>query len=71
MDLLDIDVADTVISKVLPGKAVLRGSRHVEFGYALAKFKRMINVGPGSENLFHELPSVQRFASIEEAIAAL
>ena len=71
LDLADIDRADTVISKVLPGKPVLRGSRHVEFGYALALGKKLINVGPGSENLFHELPSVQRFPTIQDAIAAL
>jgi len=35
-----------------------RGGRHVEFGYAMAKGKRLIVVGY-RENLFHEHPSVE------------
>lgn len=54
-DLNDIDSVDMVISFTeQPGIANAgRGGRHVEFGYALAKGKRLLIVGP-AENLFHE-----------------
>lgn len=47
------------------------GGRHVETGLALAWKKRVMVVGPPSQNVFHYLPGVERFANIDEAIAAL
>jgi len=70
-DLEDIDDSDALISFVLPNSTYPRGSRHVEFGYALAKGKIMINIGPGSENIFHDLPQVTVFEKIEDAIVWL
>jgi hypothetical protein len=48
-----------------------RAGRHVEFGYALAREKRMIVVGDVKENIFHYLPQVKHFATFEEALAYL
>lgn len=72
MDLDDIDRADVVISCTLPkGTVFSSGGRHVEFGYALAKDKLIINVGPNEENIFHHLPQVTIVPTIEEAIRSL
>lgn len=73
MDLGDVDEADAVISMTLtPGSMFSSGGRHVEFGYALARGKRLIIVNSvGPENIFHELPQVMRARSIEDAIRYL
>jgi nucleoside 2-deoxyribosyltransferase len=42
-----------------------RGGRHVEFGYAVALSKRVMIVGP-LENLFHFLPEVLQFDTIDD-----
>lgn len=47
-----------------------RGGRHVEFGYAMAKGKRLIVVGH-RENLFHEHPAVEFFASMWDMVRAI
>jgi hypothetical protein len=60
-DIEDIEAAETVISFTYPDGGG-KGGRHIEFGYALAKGKRMILVGP-RENIFHTLPEVERFES--------
>lgn len=53
IDLVDIDASDCLISSTLNrGDLFTGGGRHVEFGYALAKGKKLINVG-GYENVFH------------------
>lgn len=60
-DLEDIDAADVVVcftEEHIPGANTGRGGRHVEFGYALAKGKRIIIVGP-IENVFYSLDSDQ------------
>jgi hypothetical protein len=54
-DLDDLDEADWVISFTGGG---LKGGRHVELGYALARGKRLFVVGP-RENVFHTLPAVE------------
>lgn len=56
-DLEDLDAADTVISFTGSGG---KGGRHIEFGYGLARGKRMVAVGP-RENIFHTLPEVEHF----------
>lgn len=71
MDLEDINEADVVISKTLKrGDLFTGGGRHVEFGYALAKGKHLINVG-GYENVFHKLPNVMSVPTILAAIPIL
>jgi hypothetical protein len=56
-DLDDIDAADTLIAfSDYPGQG--KGGRHIEFGYALAKGKRIILVGT-RENVFHALDRVE------------
>lgn len=49
-DLEDIDAADTLIA--FTGIPSTTGGMHVEFGYALAKGKRLVIVGPYA-NIFH------------------
>lgn len=57
-DLEDIDAADyLVLFSEDPDEKFVRGGRHVEFGYALAKGKKIIVVGP-KENIFHYEPNV-------------
>lgn len=55
-DLQDINRSDVLIffseSEMTP-----RGSRHVEFGYALAKQLDIVVIGP-TENIFHEYARV-------------
>ena len=41
-----------------------RGGRHVEFGYALARGKRLIAIG-GQENIFHFLPEIVHYSDID------
>lgn len=52
MDLADIDEAEVVVSFTEPPGVYSRGGRHVEFGYALARGKSLVIVGP-AENIFH------------------
>lgn len=58
IDLRDVDSADAVIFfSEAPPNSRTRGGKHVEFGYALAKGKRLFIVG-GCHNVFHYLPEV-------------
>lgn len=71
IDLEDIDAADVVISKTLKrGDLFTGGGRHIEFGYAYSKGKRLINIG-GYESVFHHLPNVVTIPTLEEAIELL
>lgn len=55
IDLEDIDEAECMISSTLNrGELYTGGGRHIEYGYALAKGKKLINVG-GYESVFHNL----------------
>lgn len=47
-----------------------RGGRHVEFGAAIAMEKPVVIVGP-RENLFHYLPGIPQFDTIQKALNAL
>lgn len=71
-DLADLELADVVISFTeepgVGGRA--RGGRHVEFGYAYARGKRLAIVGP-LENVFHALLGVMRFPDWETCRDAL
>lgn len=62
IDLRDVDSADALIFfAASPEGSRTRGGKHVEFGYALAKGKRIFLVGMPA-NVFHHLPGVvQRF----------
>jgi hypothetical protein len=57
-DLDDLDTADWVVS--FTGAGGRRGGRHVEFGYAFARNKRLFVIGP-REHVFHTLPEVEHF----------
>lgn len=62
-DLEDIDRADVVVSYTLKrGTQFVRGGRHVEFGYGLAKGKKVIVIGD-LENIFHNHPKVRQYAT--------
>lgn len=67
VDLEDIDAADyLILYSEDPDKGTPRGGRHVEFGYALAKGKSIIVIGP-KENIFHALPGIQHVRFTWEA----
>src|SRR5216684_4706678 len=69
LDLTDIDASSVVISKLLPPRtmSLSRGGRHVEFGYAIAKGKRLICIGNEPENVFHNLPQVELYPHLTAA----
>ena len=72
MDIADLDYADTIISYSLPPKTNhTGGGRHVEFGYCYATGKRMIVIGPKGEHIFHHLPNIEHFETLEEAMKTL
>lgn len=64
LDLIDIDAADvmfcltetTALGFDVPA-SLARGGRHVEVGYAIAREKPILVIGP-RENLFHGMASV-------------
>lgn len=67
-DLADIDRADTLLFFAEdPLVGTPRGGRHVEFGYALGKFKRVVVIG-GPENIFHYLGTVVHFPTVQSFI---
>lgn len=61
-DIEDINNCDCVISLMEEPRNDGRGGRHVEFGYALAKGKRLMIVGD-KETVFHDLPEVEVFSN--------
>jgi hypothetical protein len=73
-DIEDLASADCLVSftehptQVAPWAA--RGGRHVEFGVALASRLRLCIVGP-RENVFHHLPKVEVYATVDDLIAGL
>lgn len=68
-DLLDLGMADVAIffteEPGSPGRG--RGGRHVEFGWALARFKTIAVVGP-RENVFYCVRGVHQFDTWEECL---
>lgn len=69
IDLCDIDISDCMISHTLNrGDLFTGGGRHIEYGYAMAKGKKLINVG-GSESVFHTIAIT--VPTIEDAIGML
>lgn len=70
LDLEDVDRADTVISFTFPrGTLTSGGGRHVEFGYGLARGKRLVVIGY-RENVFHHAPSVDVYETLDAWIAS-
>ena len=67
-DLFDIDNSDTfILFSEDPKQLFCRGGRMVEYGYALAKQKRMIVIGP-AQNIFMLFPCVTRYETWEDFI---
>lgn len=68
-DLDDIQAADMLVlfSETMSAP---RGSRHVEFGYALALGKFLMVIGP-RENIFHTLPQILVVQDYHAALRAL
>jgi nucleoside 2-deoxyribosyltransferase len=70
IDLADIEEADAfVFFAEDPKVGTPRGGRHVEFGYALARGKRMIVIG-GQENIFHYLPEIVHYQTVQDFLDA-
>jgi nucleoside 2-deoxyribosyltransferase len=67
-DIAEIDAADALLLLTQPPtQPTVRGGRHVEFGYALGKGKRVVCFGP-AENIFHHLPNVAVAKTYSDAI---
>ena len=72
MDLDDIDSSDAIICKIFPrGTPISGGGRHIEFGYAMAKGKRLMCVGEGAETVFHLMHNVTVYDTIKDAVRNL
>jgi nucleoside 2-deoxyribosyltransferase len=69
VDLDDIDACDIFVLFGDKVPKTIRGGKHVEFGYALAKGKRVVVIGP-QENIFQYLPHVVRYRSLEDFLDA-
>lgn len=66
MDMEDVRRSDLVISFTHPReKPQHGGGRHVEFGMAAAWGKQQWIVGP-REQIFHDLPGVKQFDTVQE-----
>jgi nucleoside 2-deoxyribosyltransferase len=69
LDVDDVDAADVVVSFTQPyGSLNKGGGRHVEFGYGLARGKRVVVIGE-RENVFHHHPSVEVYHTLDEWLA--
>ena len=66
-DLEDILCADILILLAELQTASNTGGRHVEFGFALARNKRVMVVG-SRQNLFHYLPNVETFPTWKQCL---
>lgn len=66
LDLEDVAEADGIILFTHPkGEPQPGGGRFVEFGYAMARQKRLVVIGP-AENVFIDHPDVEQFDSWDE-----
>lgn len=71
MDIEDVDAADTVVSFTQPERSYnIGGGRHTELGYALAKGKRLVVIGP-REQIFHYHPAVEVHATLTAWLGSL
>jgi hypothetical protein len=62
-DLVDLDAADVYL--LLSDTVLGRGGKDFEGGYAFARGKRLVVVGPPA-HIFHFLPGVRRIPTLEE-----
>ena len=69
-DLEDILEADILILLANLRPRSNKGGRHVEFGFALARGKRVMVVG-SRQNLFHYLPNVEVFSTWKHCLDSL
>lgn len=70
-DLREIEDADAIVLfSVDPDTTTRRGGRHVEFGFAIGKGKKLFVVGP-KENIFHHIPNVVQFDKWETFLQEL
>ena len=68
IDLEDVDRADAVLFfSEDPKIGTPRGGRHVEFGYALGKGKKILVFGP-RENVFHYIDGVTHYNTIQDFV---
>jgi hypothetical protein len=71
----DVDVNDVIDADAIMcftherGTPQPGGGRHVEFGIALSRNKRLILIGP-RENVFHHYPGVEVYESVSDFIQA-
>ena len=63
-DVADVRAADWLVSLQEEPRSNGRGGRHVEFGYAVALGLRITVIGP-RETVFHHLPEVEHFDTVE------
>jgi nucleoside 2-deoxyribosyltransferase len=71
LDLRDIEQADTLVLLQFPcADPEPSTGRHIEYGYALAKGKAIILVGPRT-SVFHWLPFVQHFSTLDAFLDSL
>lgn len=67
----DIEYADTVLMFSLPvGTLFKGGGRTFEMGYAFAAGKRIIIIGEKGEHVFHHLPSIEHFNTLDAFISS-
>jgi len=65
----DVDGADIVVALNPPAWANAgTGGRHVELGYALARNKRIVVIGPPT-NVFHHHADIHTVDSVDQAMA--
>ncbi len=65
----DVDGADIVVAMNPPTWANAgTGGRHVELGYALARNKRIVVIGPRT-NVFHHHADIHTVDSVDQAMA--
>jgi hypothetical protein len=64
-DVEDVVAANWTISLMEEPRSNSRGGRHVEFGMAVALKHRLTIIGP-RETVFHHLPEVEYFGTVEE-----
>lgn len=70
IDYYDVKDCDTIVNFTEPPDSCGRGGRHVEFGLATAWGKRLVVIGY-RENVFHHLPQVEFYETLEQFLAAL
>ncbi len=66
LDLEDVDKADLVLSFTEKfGTETPGGGRHVEFGYGIAKGKKVVVIGD-RECVFHHEPRVEQYDTLDD-----